>query len=462
MNPESRQLVWTWRDACRAVGASVVDGPDLYGVSIDTRTLEPGDLFVALLGDPGPRFNTDSRSDRDGHDYVGDAQRRGAAGALTHRAIDCDLPQMRVGDTLDGLWALGRGARRRFVRTTFAVTGSSGKTTVRSFLAAALGCRQTPGSLNNFWGVPLSLARTPANAPAMVIEIGTNHPGEIEPLARLAEPTVALVLNVRPAHLQYFESIDGLRREKLSIFQGIVRGGVAVRPDDLPLEPLPSGVRTMTFGQSNGADVSLREYASDTRIGTYRVGGRIVRARVPGGGVHRALSLAAVIACLHAAQTPIELALELPDSIVPTGRGSRESIGGVELIDDSYNANPTSMGAALGGLASEPARRTYAILGEMLELGDDGPTYHRGLAAQCEHIDRVACVGAGIEPLWDALAAKQRWFRAERAADVAVDDIARELKPGDVVLIKGSNRVFWKYDFARRLKDALASRVERR
>ena len=462
MDHEPRQIVWTWRDASAAAGAPVVDGPDLYGVSIDTRTLEPGDLFVALRGDPGPRFNTDSRSDRDGHDYVGDAQRRGAAGALTHRSVDADLPQMRVADTLDGLWALGRGARRRFAGSTFAVTGSSGKTTVRSLLAAALGCRQTTGSLNNFWGVPLSLARAPATAPAMVIEIGTNHPGEIEPLARLVEPTVALVLNVRPAHLQYFESIDALRREKLSIFNGIVRGGTAVRPDDLQPEPLPRGVRSMTFGQSNDADVSLREYAADTRIATYRVDGRTVRARVPGGGVHRALSLAAVVACLRAADAPIEAALEMPDSIVPTGRGSRESIGGVEVIDDSYNANPTSMAAALGGLASEPARRTHAILGEMLELGHDSAAYHHGLAAHCERIDRVACVGAGIEPLWAALAAKQRWFRAERAADVAVDDVARELMPGDVVLIKGSNRVFWKYDFAKRLRDALASRFDRR
>jgi UDP-N-acetylmuramoyl-tripeptide--D-alanyl-D-alanine ligase len=462
MDHESRQLVWTWRDACRAVGAPVVDGPDLYGISIDTRTLERGDLFVALLGDPGPRFNTDSRSARDGHDFVVDAQRRGAAGALTHRAVDSDLPQMRVGDTLDGLWALGRGARRRFARGAFAVTGSSGKTTVRSFLAAALGCRQAAGSLNNFWGVPLSLSRTPVDAPAIVIEIGTNHPGEIEPLARLVEPTVALVLNVRPAHLQYFDSIDGLRREKLSIFNGIVDGGVAVRPDDLQPERLPTGVRSMTFGQSNDADVSLRDYASDTRVATYRVEGHDLRARVPGGGVHRALSLAAVIACLRAAQVSIESALELPDAIVPTGRGSRESIGGIEIIDDSYNANPTSMAAALSGLAGEPARRTYAILGEMLELGDDSAAYHRGLAAHCERIDRVACIGAGIEPLWDALAATQKWFRVQRAQDIAVDAIAGELMPGDVVLIKGSNRVFWKHDFAKQLRGAIAHRSSRR
>src|SRR5262249_1829373 len=125
MEQTARQIVWKWRDACRAVGAPVVDGPDIAGVSIDTRTLEPGDLFVAFLGDPGPRFNQDSRTDRDGHDYLSDAQRRGAIGALTHRPIDSTLPQLRVADTLDGLWALGRGARRRFERRAFAITGSS-------------------------------------------------------------------------------------------------------------------------------------------------------------------------------------------------------------------------------------------------------------------------------------------------------------------------------------------------
>jgi UDP-N-acetylmuramoyl-tripeptide--D-alanyl-D-alanine ligase len=459
MEQAARKIVWTWSDACRAVGARIVDGPNVYGVSIDTRTLQPGDLFVALHGDPGPRFNTDSRTDRDGHDFVVDAEHRGAVGALTHRSVESTLPQLRVADTLDGLWALGRGARRRFERNAFAITGSSGKTTVRSFLAAALECPQTVGSLNNFWGVPLSLARTPASTPAIVVEIGTNHPGEIEPLARLVEPTVAMVLNVRPAHLQYFQSIDALRREKLSIFNGIVHGGVAVRPDDLAPEPLPNRVRSVTFGRSPDADVSLREYASDTRIAAYRIGGRSYRARVPGGGEHRALSLAAVLACLHAAQLPLDSALELSDAIVPTGRGSRDLINGVEVIDDSYNANPTSMGAALQGLASEPARRTIAILGEMLELGDESDAYHRGLADACRQIGRVACVGSGgIEPLWEALKPRQRWFRAQRAADIVIADVAAELQPGDVVLIKGSNRVFWKHDFAKRLREALAAR----
>lgn len=427
-------------------------------MSIDTRTLRAGDLFIALLGDPGPRFNTDSRTDRDGHAFIDEAQRRGAVGALTHRSSGTQLPELRVSDTLDGLWSLGRGARTRFEGPVFAVTGSSGKTTVRSFLNAALGCPQATGSLNNFWGVPLSLARTPRHAAAAVLEIGTNHPGEIEPLAKLVSPTVALVLNVRPAHLQYFGSIEALRAEKTSIFNGLSTGGVAVFPDDLAGPRVGSGIRTMTFGLTDTADVSLREYDADSRVAKFRLDGRSLTARVPGGGLHRATSLAAALACLFAAGQSLEVALDLPDSIVPEGRGSRMSIGGVEIIDDSYNANPTSTAAALRGLAAEPARKRLAILGEMLELGDGSIEYHRRLAEHCGGIERVVCVGQGMNALWHELPESQRLLRAERAAEVPLKEVVAELAPGDVVLVKGSNRVFWANNFVKRLADAIAAR----
>ena len=458
MNERRSEVVWRWRDACVAVGVPATDGPDLFGISIDTRTLQSGDLFVALRGDPGPRFNTDSRSDRDGHDFIAAAQARGAVGALTHRATRSDLPELRVADTLDGLWALGRAARRRFRNPVIAITGSSGKTTVRSFLAAALGCAPATGSLNNFWGVPLSLARTPASAAAAVLEIGTNHPGEIEPLARLVAPTVALVLNVRPAHLQYFASLDALRREKLSIAYGLIDGGVAVLPDDLDARELPATTRKVTFGASKTADVSLVGYAAATRVATYRIRDRTLSAYVPGGGTHRALSLAAVLGCLLAAQRPFEPALTLPDAVVPRGRGSRVSVGGVGVIDDSYNANPTSMAAALRGLAGEPARRTVAILGEMRELGDGSEEYHRQLVQQCDGISRIVCVGAGMRALWDVLPASQRLSYAESADTLAIDDVVAELEPGDVVLVKGSNRVFWVHDFVDKLLESLELR----
>jgi UDP-N-acetylmuramoyl-tripeptide--D-alanyl-D-alanine ligase len=455
---QHRQLLWRWRDACVAVGVAPADGPDILGVSIDTRSLQPGDLFVALLGDPGPRFNTDSRTDRDGHAFIDEAQRRGAVGALTHRASGTSLPELRVADTLDGLWALGRGARARFTGPVFAVTGSSGKTTVRSFLAQALGCAPATGSLNNFWGVPLSLARTPVSAPAAVLEIGTNHPGEIEPLSKLVMPTVALVLNVRAAHLQYFGSIDALRREKVSIYNGIVGNGVAVLPDDLDTSGVRGDVRRMTFGRSLAADVALLAYRGETRTATYRVGGRSYEARVPGGGEHRAISLAAVLACLTAAEQSLDGALNLPDSIVPEGRGSRISIGGVEIIDDSYNANPTSMAAALHGLVAESARRTFAILGEMRELGDDGPAFHRDLAPHCKGVAHIVCVGKGMDPLWDALPADQRLMKADTADQLPLSEFVANLQPGDVVLVKGSNRVFWVNGFVQKFVDALKER----
>lgn len=455
---QHRQLLWRWRDACLAVGVAPADGPDIFGVSIDTRSLQPGDLFVALLGDPGPRFNTDSRTDRDGHAFIDEAQRRGAVGALTHRASGTSLPELRVADTLDGLWALGRGARARFTGPVFAVTGSSGKTTVRSFLAQALGCAPATGSLNNFWGVPLSLARTPVSAPAAVLEIGTNHPGEIEPLSKLVMPTVALVLNVRAAHLQYFGSIDALRREKVSIYNGIVGNGVAVLPDDLDTSGVRGDVRRMTFGRSPAADVALLAYRGETRTATYRVGGRSYEARVPGGGEHRAISLAAVLACLTAAEQSLDGALNLPDSIVPEGRGSRISIGGVEIIDDSYNANPTSMAAALHGLVAESARRTFAILGEMRELGDDGPAFHRDLAPHCKGVAHIVCVGKGMDPLWDALPADQRLMKADTADQLPLSEFVANLQPGDVVLVKGSNRVFWVNGFVQKFVDALKER----
>ncbi len=458
MSERQSEVVWRWRDACAAVGAPAADGPDIFGVSIDTRTLQKGDLFVALRGDPGPRFNTDSRTERDGHDFIAAAHARGAVGALTHRATESQLPELRVADTLDGLWALGRAARARFHNPVIAVTGSSGKTTVRSFLAEALGCEQTTGSLNNFWGVPLSLARTRASAPAAVLEIGTNHPGEIEPLSRLVAPTVALVLNVREAHLEFFASRDALRREKLSINNGLIDGGTAVLPDDLDAHELPARMRKVTFGTSNGADISLVTYDAAKRTAMYRVRGRALSASVPGGGTHRALSLAAVLGCLLAAERPLEPALALSDAVVPRGRGSRVAVGGVSVIDDSYNANPTSMAAALRGLAGEPARRTVAIVGEMRELGDGSPEFHRQLLQHCDGISRIACVGAGMRALWDVLPSSQRLAYAETANSLSLGEIVAELEPGDVVLVKGSNRVFWVHDFVDKFLASLEDR----
>jgi UDP-N-acetylmuramoyl-tripeptide--D-alanyl-D-alanine ligase len=456
-----KDVLWHWTEVCEALGLPPAPGPDIHGISIDTRTLQPGDLFVALSGDPGPRFHTASRSDRDGHDFVAAAATCGAVGALTHRPTGARLPELRVADTLDGLWQLGRASRRRLTCPVFAVTGSSGKTTVRSFLAAALGIPQVAGSLNNFWGVPLSLARTPATATGAVFEVGTNHPGEIEPLARLVNPGIALVLNVRSAHLEFFPSFAALQREKFSIYRGLTANGVAVVPDDAPAALLPDDHRLVRFGRSTDADVVLLEYDDAERRARYRVDGIEHWARVPGGGVHRAISLAAVLGCLVGAGLSVENALELPDDVVPAGRGTRREVAGVGLIDDSYNANPASMAAALDGLAGATGRRKVAILGEMLELGGDSPRLHRELADHCREVERIVCVGLGMRALWDALPSAQRWRYQERVDDDLINEVVAGVEAGDVVLVKGSNRVFWQHRFVERLARALRSRETR-
>jgi UDP-N-acetylmuramoyl-tripeptide--D-alanyl-D-alanine ligase len=451
------EVLWSWREACAAVGAPPVDGPAIRGVAIDSRTLERGDLFVALAGDPGPRFNTHSRSNRDGHDFAADAAARGAAGALVARPLDLPLPQIRVADTLDGLWALGAAARRRSNGAFFAITGSSGKTTVKTFLAAALDCAASQGSLNNFWGVPLSLARTPVSSRAAVLEIGTNHPGEIAPLAQLVRPHVAVVLNVYPAHVEYFGTLEALRGEKLSIATGLVDGGTLVAPDDLDL-PGVNASRVITFGSTAAADVRLVSLDAARLHARYAMGTRTVEAAVPGGGQHRALSLAAVIGCLLAVGENPSRAAALDPALVPRGRGARRDVNGIVVIDDSYNANPVSMRAALEELAREDGGRRYALLGEMRELGADAPRLHRELADACTALDGVFCVGQGMRTLLDALPPSVRMGYADEATTVSMATLLDALEPGDRLLVKGSNRVFWVHDFVEKLVAELETR----
>lgn len=451
-------ILWTWPELCKAVGTDAVDGPAVRGVDIDSRKLAPGDLFIALNGDPGPRFPGARPSPRDGHDFLEAAFAAGAAGALVHRDAPGEGPRLKVGDTLDGLWDLGRAARTRSTARVAAITGSSGKTTAKTFLAQALGAFATPGSLNNHLGVPLSLARTPVDARFAVYEIGTNHPGEIAPLSRLARPDVAVVLNVHPAHIEFFDGIDALRREKLSIAEGLRAGGTLVCLDALDRTGVDSGIPVLTFGESAGADVRLTAF--DGRRATIATPSGNVRSDVPGGGTHRALSLTAVAAVLVAFDEDLRGLANIADDAVPAGRGNRIQAGQVTLIDDSYNANPASMSAALRDLAEQRAAgRTVALLGEMLELGEDSERLHADLGPLCARIDRVLCVGAGMRGLHDRLEPDRRLGFVESPDDLEAVALADALEPGDVVLLKGSNRVFWARDFATRLRDALHARA---
>ena len=454
-------ILWTWPELCKALGADPVDGPAVRSVDIDSRKLAPGDLFIALSGDPGPRFPGARSSPRDGHDFLEAAYAAGAAGALVHREMPGGRPRLVVRDTLDALWNLGRAARTRTSARVAAITGSSGKTTAKTFLARALGAFATPGSLNNHLGVPLSLARTPADARFAVYEIGTSHPGEIAPLSRLARPHVAVVLNVHPAHIEFFDGIDALRREKLSIAEGLDPGGTLVCLDALDRTGVDPATGVITFGEDARADVRLTGF--DGRRATIATPSGTVRAEVPGGGTHRALSLAAVAAVLVAfGEDPVRVA-DMPDDAVPAGRGNRVQAGGVTLIDDSYNANPASMAAALRDLAEHRTggARTVALLGEMLELGEDSERLHADLAPLCASVDRVLCVGAGMRPLHDRLEPGRRLGFVESPDDLDAVALTDAFEPGDIVLLKGSNRVFWARGFAARLRDALGARARR-
>ena len=454
--------LWTFRELAAALGLPAKDGPDVHGVCIDSRQVQAGDLFVALPGDPGPRFTVTSRSERDGHDFVADAFAKGAAAALVHREGAYDGPTLLVEDTLDGLWALGRAGRQRISGPVVAVTGSSGKTTFKSFAAAALGSFATSGSLNNHIGVPLSLARTPRDAAGAVCEIGTNHPGEIAPLSKLAAPDVAVVLNVHPAHIEHFGTLEAIRREKTSIADGLVEGGALVRHVEVDADFHGA---TLTFGDDAqpGADVRVAQSAEepgmaviDTPLGT-------VRVPVPGGGIHRARSAAAVAAVLLALQRPLDALQRLAEVEVPRGRGNIVAAGGVVIVDESYNANPASMKATLEtySTAAESVRgRRIAVLGDMLELGADAERYHAALAPLCAGLDGVFCVGPRMRTLHDALPPRLRLGWTEAADDAFAERCARTLEPGDRVLVKGSKGVFWVRGFVDALTHACSSSTD--
>ena len=448
--------LWTFRELAAALGLPAMDGPNITGVSIDSRRTAPGDLFIALAGDPGPRFRPSARSSRDGHDFARHAVAAGAVAVLAHRPSDYGAPTLRVGDTLDALWALGRAGRARFSGPVVAVTGSSGKTTFKGFAARVLDAFATAGSLNNHLGVPLSLALTPRAAAAAVYEIGTNHPGEIEPLARLAAPDVAVVLNVHPAHIGHFEDLAAIGREKLSIAAGVRAGGALVRPPDLR-----GGFegRTVTFGPP-GADVAVGACRS-TRTGptvALATANGTVESPVPGGGEHRAWSVGALAAVLVALEIPLVNLQRLVGGELPPGRGDRRSAGGVVLVDDSYNANPASMAASLLSFAAAPGGRRIAILGDMLELGDSAARYHAELAPLCAGLDGVFCVGAQMRALAERLPASLLWGETARVGEDFTAACAQALRAGDQVLVKGSNGVFWASGFVAKLAAALTAR----
>ena len=445
------QALWTSAEAAAAVGGRASSSWTATGVSIDSRSVAKGDLFVALRG---PNF--------DGHDYVATAMRAGAAAAMVERrpADAGTAPNLLVDGCEQGLVELGRAGRARSGARVAAVTGSVGKTGVKEALAHLLGKQgetyATAGNLNNQYGVPLSLARLPQSAAYAVLEIGMNHAGEITPLTRLVRPHVAIVTTVAPVHMEFFSSVEAIAEAKAEIFLGVEPGGTAVINRDNPHYELladrakEAGVATIVgFGADKRAAFRLTDLKLDSegsRVEAKFSGGTLsYRLNLPGR--HWATNSLAVLAAVHALGADVfAAAAAFAEIVPPKGRGARHTVntGAIEflLIDDSYNASPVSMAAALRVLAQVPpgpSGRRIAVLGDMRELGNAAPELHRGLAPDLSaaQVELAFLVGPHMKGLYDLLPdAMKGAYRA--TSDEMVQPLLAALQAGDTVLIKGS------------------------
>ncbi|WP_417491216.1 UDP-N-acetylmuramoyl-tripeptide--D-alanyl-D-alanine ligase [Maricaulis sp.] len=444
--------LWTAGQAMAATGGMLVGDPgwSCGGLSIDTRTIVPGDLFVAL------------KDVRDGHDFVVDAMARGAAACLVSDASRCPGPALKVKDTLVALRALAAAARDRSGAIRIAVTGSVGKTSVKEALAAVL---RTAGpahwsvkSYNNHWGVPLTLARMPTATERAVFELGMNHAGEIHDLSALVRPQIALITRIAPAHLEHLGTIEAIADAKAEIYDGLEPDGVAIYPADDPLAARlaararhSSAAFMLDFGRS--ATAAIRMESFETGLGGSDGVVNVMGVRVPfhlaATGEHWAWNAGAVFAAGAACGLdPRQVAETLGAVDAEPGRGRAVTValpqgGEFTLLDDAYNANPVSMAAAIASLGAAepgPGGRRIAVLGDMLELGPRSAELHRALAVPLGEagVDAVFACGPMMRALHEALPDRLQAGYAP-SADEGRDMVASAIRPGDVVLIKGSN-----------------------
>jgi UDP-N-acetylmuramoyl-tripeptide--D-alanyl-D-alanine ligase len=441
--------LWTSADIATATNGAASAAFDVSGVTFDSREVGPGDLFVALTGET-----------TDGHKFLDQAFDRGAAGAIVSQ--DSPHPNVRVSDTFAALEALARASRARTSARIVGVTGSAGKTGTKEALFAALdrspakSAHRSVKSYNNHTGVPLSLARMPAEVDYGVFEMGMNHPGELAHLTTLVRPHVAIVTAIAPAHAAFFPDESAIADAKGEIFQGLEPDGVAIIPYDSPhrdrlaTAAAPHAARTITFGIDEGADVRAIEAVKAANGGTFvtaRVGERELSYTVSQPGKHWVTNSLAVLAAVDAVGGDLALAgLALADLGGLAGRGARFSVevkgGRALVIDEAYNANPASMRVTLAVLGEEAAARKIAVLGEMRELGDRSDDYHAALAGPVRDagVQLVILVGEKIKPLAEALEGQVEIVHVPDAA-AARDRLTATLEAGDAVLIKGSNGV---------------------
>ena len=452
------QPLWTGLELSTLWGVSCDRALQCTGISLDSRSLATGDLFFALQGGD-PRFHGASSQGLDGQRFAAHALEQGAAAVVVRQSLGAGAREIVVPDPFEALWTLAREARKRCPGPVFALTGSSGKTTAKALLTAALqahfgagAVHATEGNLNNHLGVPLSLARLPQGTAAAVFELGMNHPGEIAPLSQLVQPTVALVLNILPVHLEGLGSLAAIAEEKLSIAAGLGPEGVLVCPKDRA----PGHPRVVTFEDHRGQGTAAAFYRDKRGVLQGQGAGLDLK---PLGAEHRQRSATAVLACLQAAGLPLATAVPAMAAVAaPKGRGSRDEVGGCVIIDESYNANPESVGLALRDLEAAPGTGPkLALLADMLELGDDGPAYHLALEEALAGLQGVFLIGPLMKPLADRLGPRCRgWWPSTEALDLA--PILDALSPGAQLLVKGSNRFFWQARTVDRLRDALEAR----
>lgn len=453
------QPLWTLAEIEAALGVpvrgSTNSGP-IKGVSIDSRTLEVGDVFIALSGTPSGGFVSSFESTNDGHNYVAHAVEKGASALIVNRAFsELDVPQFVVKDTLiNGLWVLAQAARERTNATIIALTGSCGKTGTKEFLKAGLSAHAPKGSYNNFWGVPYTLATMPRDAVYGVFELGMNQPGEIARLSTLVIPHVALVTNVRPVHVEHMDGIEGIRREKLSIVEGLAEDGTIVIPHDLVCDYSGNILR---FGPEQ--QVCIKNYNADTvwQVNAQAIDKHISFELNPGSPARMENALAAT-AAMVAAKAPLNGVEAFKDVRVMPGRGVVTACNGITVIDDSFNANPASVAMGLANLKAHKAAYRLAILGDMLELGDDAPRYHAELSSRCAGVDEVICVGELMAHLCNALPAGIVKRHAPDQSHIDIAELITGLPTGAVIFVKGSKKLFWVHDFTARLISAIEQR----
>ena len=443
---------WTVRQVLDATGGQLIRGaPEgvIGGISIDSRRIIPGEAFVAIQG---TRF--------DGHLFIEEAAHRGASCLIVSRLItpvngSSSLPTVWVEDTTAALGALARYHRQRLHRPVIAVTGSCGKTTTKELIAHLLGGPETVlstvGTQNNHIGVPLTLLRLQPHHQMIVVELGSNHPGEIAYLASIAEPDVAVVTNVGPVHLEFFGSLMGVLKEKVSVLDAVPPEGSVVLPGDQldvcleATQHLTHHVRTVTFGTTDRCDLQALDVQSSAAGMSIRLRDQFTRWAIPLVGFHNVENTLAAIACAWAVGVPLSTARERLTSFraVPL-RSEVVRCDGLTILNDCYNANPLSFARALETLRDLEAERRIAIVGDMLELGSFAPSAHQAIGRLATQlgIDAViavgeyaGCVAQGVREI------RPDGATTYRTVQELIEHLPAMLQRGDGLLVKGSRKL---------------------